>query len=217
MDYKLIKALDADLDILINYKYKNIFEYASNLTIEEIDKIKNYVTKHILSQIEQYKIIIIGDVKIGCLLVEDKDDGVILDEIYIEDIYRNRGIGTNIINNIISSYPIVYLWVYKLNEKAISLYKRLGFLIIEETESRYYMKYDRLLIKNKKIQVAREFCKKVQDLAYEYNLPFFVVTEGASATSNNGCLAVKNARENHIKWEIDNGFDPNEDWSNDIL
>ena len=42
---------------------------------------------------------------------------------------------------------------------------------------------------------------------------FFVVTDGASATSNNGCEAVKNARSNHIKWELKNNFDPDEDWA----
>ena len=42
---------------------------------------------------------------------------------------------------------------------------------------------------------AKEFCTKVKELANIYNLPFFVVTDGASATSNNGCSAVKNARE----------------------
>ena len=41
-----------------------------------------------------------------------------------------------------------------------------------------------------------------------------MVTEGASVTNNNGCEAVKNARDNHIKWEEENGFDPNDDWSN---
>jgi hypothetical protein len=60
---------------------------------------------------------------------------------------------------------------------------------------------------------AREFCKKVKDLAKEYNLPFFVVTDGASATDNNGCEAVKNARDNHKIWEEKNKFDPKEDWS----
>lgn len=66
-----------------------------------------------------------------------------------------------------------------------------------------------------KINKAREFCSKVRELADEYNLSFFVVTEGASATSNNGCEAVKNARDCHIKWEMQYGFDPEEDWSND--
>ena len=43
-----------------------------------------------------------------------------------------------------SSYnDIVYLWVYKENERAISLYKDLGFKIIDETEERFYMKYSK--------------------------------------------------------------------------
>lgn len=64
-----------------------------------------------------------------------------------------------------------------------------------------------------KITKAREFCMQVKQLAKEYDLPFFVVTDGASATSNNGCEAVKNARSNHIKWELKNNFDPDEDWA----
>ena len=27
-----------------------------------------------------------------------------------------------------------------------------------------------------------------------------------------GCVAVKNARDNHIKWELENGHNPYEDW-----
>lgn len=64
-----------------------------------------------------------------------------------------------------------------------------------------------------KIEIARQFCLEVKELAKKYNLPFFLVTDGASATSNNGCAAVKNARINHIKWEQENGYNPYEDWS----
>ncbi len=69
---------------------------------------------------------------------------------------------------------------------------------------------------NKQIQKARQFCQEVKQLAQKYNVPFFVVTDGASATSNNGCPAVKNARDNHILWEKENGYDPNEDWGKDF-
>ena len=65
----------------------------------------------------------------------------------------------------------------------------------------------------KKIEKARNFCKDVKKLAQKYDLPFFVVTDGASATSNNGCEAVRIARENHIKRELEKGFDPNENWN----
>ena len=68
---------------------------------------------------------------------------------------------------------------------------------------------------NKK-KIAREFCCEVKVLAQKYNLPFFVVTDGASAVSNNGCEAVKNARDNHIKWEKENGYDPYEDWNEKV-
>ena len=68
---------------------------------------------------------------------------------------------------------------------------------------------------NKK-KIAREFCSEVKVLAQKYNLPFFVVTDGASAVSNNGCEAVKNAIDNHIKWEKENGYDPYEDWNEKV-
>ena len=141
MNYKLMKANIDDVSILIDYKLKNIFDYAENLSLEEIKQINNYVKSNVPKQIDDYKVICINDKKVGCLLVVNKDDGVLLDEIYLEEKYRNNGIGTSIIKEILSNYNIVYLWVYKLNTKALSLYKKLGFKIIDETETRYYMKY----------------------------------------------------------------------------
>lgn len=65
---------------------------------------------------------------------------------------------------------------------------------------------------NEKVKKAREFCQEVNELAKKYNLSFFLVTEGASITKNSGSLAVRNARDAHIKWEKENGFDPDLDW-----
>ena len=141
MTYKLVNATKNDISNLIEYKLKSIFNYAENLSLEEIKQINNYVKSNVPKEIDDYRVICINDKKIGCLLVVNKDDGVLLDEIYLEEKYRNKGIGTSIIKKILSSYNIVYLWVYKLNTRAISLYKKLGFKIIDETETRYYMKY----------------------------------------------------------------------------
>ena len=63
------------------------------------------------------------------------------------------------------------------------------------------------------LKKARDFCEEVKEISKKYALPFFVVTKGASAYSNNGCDAVKHAREEHIKWELQNGYNPYEDWS----
>ena len=55
---------------------------------------------------------------------------------------------------------------------------------------------------NNELNKTRKFCLEVKALAKKYNLPFFFLTDGASTTSNNGCVAVKNARDNHIEWEM---------------
>lgn len=143
MKYNLINATNKDTDYIKKSKLYNIFTYADDLPKDEVMRINNYVDEHIPVEITDYKIIMCNKNKVGCLLVAKKEDGVILDEIYLEEEYRNKGIGTDIIKNILKINPIVYLWVYKKNIKAISLYKKMKFKIINKTENRYYMKYSK--------------------------------------------------------------------------
>ena len=63
-----------------------------------------------------------------------------------------------------------------------------------------------------KLTKAQQFCLEVKNLAKKYNLPFFVVTEGASATCNKDCEAVFHARYAHTLWEKEHGIDPNHSW-----
>ena len=143
MEYKLLRSSNKDINRLIEYKKRTIYEYAKDLSNEEIDKINKYVTSEVPRLINDYCNIIVDNKIVGCLLLTNKDDGKLLDEIYLEEDYRDKGIGTKIIKNILNNNDIVYLWVYKENVKAISLYKKLEFYVIEETESRYYMKYSK--------------------------------------------------------------------------
>ncbi|MCR4581618.1 MAG: GNAT family N-acetyltransferase [Bacilli bacterium] len=143
MKYELVKSSIEDIDRLSEYKKKTIFEYAKDLSNDEIDKINNYVASEVPKLINDYCNIVVDNKVIGCLLLTNKDDGILLDEIYLEEEYRNKGIGSSIINDVLTNNNIVYLWVYKANERAVFLYKKLGFNVIEETESRYYMKYSK--------------------------------------------------------------------------
>ena len=143
MNYKLVKSSNDDIDKLIDYKKKTIFEYANDLPNNEINKINNYVNNNVPKSLDNYLNIVVDDKIVGCLLLTEKNDGILLDEIYLEEDYRNKGIGTDIIKNVISNNDIIYLWVYKENLIAVSLYKKLGFKVVEATESRYYMKYSK--------------------------------------------------------------------------
>ncbi len=141
MNYSLVEPLENSKEKILEYKLKSILEYAEELSQEEIVRVKEYVKQQILIDFKNYRVIFIDNKIVGCVLIENHNDGVLLDEIYLEENYRNKGIGTDIIKKTLLSNKVVYLWVYKRNLKAISLYQKMGFRVIKETETRYYMKH----------------------------------------------------------------------------
>lgn len=137
--YSLEKAIPEEKEIVTEFKLKSILDYAGNLKKEEKQKIINYVEKNINSEIHDYKVIKIEGQIIGCLYIRPFEDGILLDEIYVKKAYRNRKIGSTLIKQILEENKIVYLWVYKKNVIALNLYKKLGFKVKEETNTRYFM------------------------------------------------------------------------------
>ena len=147
--YKLENASIKDIERIKKYKLNTIFEYAKDLDKEEVEKINNYVNKTISNQTFEYKNIVLNNIIVGSFLITKNENGLLLDEIFIEEQYRNKGIGTSIIKDVVSkSNNNVYLWVYKDNIKAFNLYNKIGFNIKEETDSRYYMEYK--VVENRK-------------------------------------------------------------------
>ena len=147
--YKLENASIKDIERIKKYKLNTIFEYAKDLDKEEVEKINNYVNKTISNQIFEYKNIVLNNIIVGSFLITKNENGLLLDEIFIEEQYRNKGLGTSIIKDIVSkSNNNVYLWVYKDNIKAVNLYNKIGFNIKEKTDSRYYMEYK--VVENRK-------------------------------------------------------------------
>lgn len=213
------KAELDDVDMLLDMKLDIILssEEIAELDKRELEKIVNYSEEEIRENLEDYKIIEDNDKNIiGIFALFDYDDGKLLDTIYVINSSRKKGIGTKIIKNIIlNNYQPIYLWVYKSNKLAVKLYERLNFKIKEETDTRYFMKNENIKPDNNLIK-ARAFCSEVEKISKKYNLEYFFVTEGASSTKVENCGAVRNARNNHIEWEKENGYNPNEDWSKKI-
>ena len=144
-NFKIETATINDLERIKYYKLKTIVEYAKSLSEEEMTKIDNYICQSVLALIKEYKNIIYNKKIIGSILIRKIDDGLLLDEIFIEKEYRNKGIGSSIIKNyVLDNDYNIYLWVYKDNIKAFNLYKKLGFKIKEETDSRYYMEFQKI-------------------------------------------------------------------------
>lgn len=137
--YRLVNSTTCDISLIVDYKCNNIFEYDYDLELEDKNKIRTYVEKDILVEFSNFQMIIVDNKVVGTVGVIDYEDGKMIDEIFILEGYRNRGIGTDIITTILNTNDKVYLWVYKDNIRAVKLYKRLGFEIIEETDKRNFM------------------------------------------------------------------------------
>lgn len=142
VNYQLEPAGNGDVERIRKYKLASILDYAGDLNQAELDRINRYVDEQLPKQLGYYQNVVCDGVTVGSILVRQIDDGLLLDEIFIEKKYRGRGIGSSVIKNILScSNDSVFLWVYKTNVDAIRLYRDLGFVAVDETNTRYYMAY----------------------------------------------------------------------------
>lgn len=139
--YTLKIANIKDISLLETWKLQTVLDYAGKLSIEEQEKISNYVHNEVLEYLHFFELIEVSSSIVGCVLVRPYQDGYLLDEIYLEKEYRNLGIGSSILKNKTMQFSPLYLWVYKDNKKAISLYKRIEFFVKEETATRYFMEF----------------------------------------------------------------------------
>lgn len=141
--YELKNAKINDIKLLIKFKLDTIFNSSNNISEEEENKIIKFVENNVPNNIKYYKIISIDNNKAGCFSLKPYKDGLMIEEIYLLEEYRNKGIGSDIISNTLNkNKKPIYLWVYKDNTKAIKLYKKFEFKITEETETRYLMRYN---------------------------------------------------------------------------
>lgn len=113
----------------------------------ELEK-KQFVTVYPKAE---YYIVIKDNKCIGRLYIDHGENDIRILEIGLIEEYRNRGIGRGIIKNIISkaseSNKFVSLQVAWFNQKALKLYEKLGFFIVENNQVSYEMRFETSIIK----------------------------------------------------------------------
>lgn len=92
----------------------------------------------------EHRIVLRANEPIGNILIINNADYICLADIALLPCYRNQGIGTLLIRNLLTeagnSRKPVHLQVEKLNP-AIHLYERLGFLKIKNTGTHFVMEW----------------------------------------------------------------------------
>ena len=135
------KAQQRDIEYLLNLRKNTMNEHLINSEMN-IDE-ENHI-KRIRYQLDNAKIILLNNNKIGLLKISEYEASIEIIQIQIEPEYQNCGIGEKIIRlqiqNAIKKKKSLVLNVLKVN-KAKELYDRLGFRKIEENDSSYMMQY----------------------------------------------------------------------------
>lgn len=96
-----------------------------------------------LWDVAQVKIITADDIDAGWMQSETREDGLYLEQIFVDAPFRRRGIGTGVINGLITqanhtSLPVT-LAVVRSNP-ALKLYERMGFRVADEDDRKFYMR-----------------------------------------------------------------------------
>lgn len=186
-------AEENDVDLLLDMKLDIILnnELTLKMNKNELEKTVLEAEEQIRENIQDYQIILENAKEIGLVCIVDYGEAKLIDTIYIIQEYRNKGIGTYTIKEIIkNNYKPIYLWVDKINEILIKLCKNVGFIIEEDLENRYYMKYENNKEENRKIK-AKMLCKEVSKLCEKYKMEYFFYTEGESISNIRGINLVE--------------------------
>ena len=118
------KATNEDIEVIHELSKKLILTYEKQA---DLNFVFDWMYKKISNHIDSYHVIYKDNVKVGYYRVTDENE---LDDFYIFDKYQNQGIGSYVLNCIVRKD--MFLYVFNENEKAIALYERFGFKIVED-------------------------------------------------------------------------------------
>lgn len=147
MNYHFRNATLEDLDFII-YLIEVSFKDCIVKTWRKWDIEEQYtIWKEKLSSEKKFKIIQEKDRDIWLFYMENSEKDINLEGLFLLPEFQGKWIGSDIIGHLIeislSEWKSLSLQSLKSNTKAITLYKKLWFVIINESPERYYFMYER--------------------------------------------------------------------------
>jgi ribosomal protein S18 acetylase RimI-like enzyme len=144
------KICDNFLTLLIQdeRKYDN--------TIDENFVVSNYF----INMIKEENILLLyknENKPIGYIFAKKINGKYLIDGLYIDINFRNKGIATKLIKEIIREIYLlgnyeIFINTLKKNKIAVNLYKNNGFIVEQEDELKFYMRYNKYKLENASIK-----------------------------------------------------------------
>lgn len=184
---KLKEANTNDVDFILDMKLDIILNdnKVINMDKKELERKVLEAEEQIRENLKEYKIISVEEKDIGFISIIDLDNIILIDNMYIFSDYRNNGIATYLIKEIIrTNFKPIHIWIDKINLKLINICKNIGFSNEEEFEEKIHMIYENEKEENISIK-AEILCNEVSKLCEKYNVNYFFYTENRSVSNFN--------------------------------
>lgn len=132
-------AQPEDAETILRLCKENIDKYEDINSIP-YDEVIGWVRRKINKSISEYTRVYKDGVLCGYYRFHPDGDKYELDDFYLFESYRGQGIGSAVLEKCLGEADkTVYLYVFKRNEGAVRLYKRSGFEVREDLDTRYIM------------------------------------------------------------------------------
>src|ERR1035437_4302284 len=139
--YQLVKATINDADFFYKVKktvlkgyIEKIWGWNEDFQLQFHKENYNFLTTYIIQS---------GETSIGVVEIKEEGKRIFICSLYVLPAWQGKGIGSGIISQYVNEASCakkrVELEVLKLNANAIRLYKRLGFKITGEDDSKFFM------------------------------------------------------------------------------
>jgi ribosomal protein S18 acetylase RimI-like enzyme len=138
MIFSLRKATNNDLDLTFKIKENALQQYLEMLWGWNEKAQQDFHRREFKK--EHFQVIEQQNESIGYLEVLTFSDHIFLANLMILQPFQGKGIGKNIMQDLIKNNPKIVLEVLKVNERAIAFYQALNFEIIEDLEVSFRMK-----------------------------------------------------------------------------
>lgn len=135
--------MNGDSELIFDIKKRSIKPYVEKMFGWDEEWQRQFVYKNYKPQ--DIEFIIAEDHCIGLLEVQEDDSEIFLKNILIVNEYQDRGIGTDILKQLIAkakaSQKPIRLEVLSVNERAEAFYKRLSFEVTDRTNIKVCMQF----------------------------------------------------------------------------
>ena len=131
MDLQYRKATQEDVEPIFSLCNALIESYEDISSID-YPKVLGWIERKLKKNIEKYTVISLDDETVGYYCLEKQEEKWELDDFYILPSHRGKGIGSTVLEKICNdTQGGIFLYVFTQNIRAISLYTRFGFRIVE--------------------------------------------------------------------------------------